>query len=107
MHTYTHTLTYTYKQTFFCTASTAFQEVPYIYEDRVSKESFIEALVEMFNKTGEERKEMGKKGREYVLRKYDLNKFAKTWEETMDAFMEKHGSWATRKNYKSWTTKEF
>lgn len=83
------------------------QEVPYIYEDRVSKEDFVEALVKMFNMSAEERKEMGKKGREYVLKKYDLSKFAKQWEETMDAFIEKHGAWANRKNYTRWTTKEF
>lgn len=83
------------------------QEVPYIYEDRVSGEDFINALVEMYNKTSEERKEMGKKGREYVLKKYDLNKFAKQWEETMNAFIEKHGSWQNRKNYTRWTVKEY
>ena len=83
------------------------QEVPYIYEDRVSKESFIEALIEMFNKTPEERKEIGKKAREYVLKKYDLKKFAEAWEKTMDTFLEKNGSWVTRKNYIRWTVKEF
>jgi glycosyltransferase involved in cell wall biosynthesis len=83
------------------------QEVPYIYEDRVAKEDFIEALLKMHNMTREERKEMGKKAREYVLKKYDLNKFAKSWEEVMDKFIEKHGSWETRKNYIRWTVKEF
>lgn len=83
------------------------QEVPYIYEDRISKEDFINALIEMHNKTPEERKEIGKKAREYVLKKYDLTKFAAQWEATMDAFIEKHGSWQTRKNYTRWAIKEF
>jgi len=83
------------------------QEVPYIYEDRVSKEDFINALLEMYKKSSEERKEMGKKARNYVLEKYDYKKFAKAWEEVMDKFIEKNGSWETRKNYSKWSIKEF
>lgn len=83
------------------------QEVPYIYEDRTSKEDFIAALEKMFNMSREEREEMGKKGREFVLKKYDLNKFAKSWEEVMDRFIETNGSWENRKNYTRWTVKEF
>lgn len=83
------------------------QDVPYIYEDRVSKEGFINALVKMYNMSREERKELGRKGREYVLQKYDLKKFSAEWEKTMDEFLEKHGSWANRKNYTRWTSKEY
>jgi glycosyltransferase involved in cell wall biosynthesis len=83
------------------------QDVPYIYEDRVSKEDFIDALVKMHNMTREERKELGRKGRQHMINKYDLSKFAKTWEETMDRFVEKHGSWENRKNYTRWISKEF
>lgn len=83
------------------------QEVPYIYEDRVAKEDFIAALEKMFNTPKEEREKMGKMAREYVLQKYNLEKFAKTWEETMDRFLEKNGSWENRKNYSRWTLKEF
>jgi len=83
------------------------QEVPYIYEDRVSKEDFIDAMVKMHNMTKEEREEMGKKARNFVLKKYDLEHFAKAWEQTMDKFIEDHGSWQERKNYNHWTLKEF
>ena len=83
------------------------QEVPYIYEDRVAKEDFINALIKMHNMTWEERKEMGKKARQYVLKKYDLKLFAQQWEKVMDDFIEKNGSWENRKNYSRWTVKEF
>lgn len=82
-------------------------DVPYIYEDRVSKEDFIDALVKMHEMSKEQREEMGKKAREYVLKKYNLDVFAKAWEEIMDNFTEKHGSWQERKNYSSWTVKEY
>jgi glycosyltransferase involved in cell wall biosynthesis len=83
------------------------QEVPYIYEDRVSKEDFIDALVKMHEMGSAKREELGKKAREYVLKKYDLEKFQKAWEEIMDKFIEKNGSWENRKNYSRWTVKEF
>lgn len=84
------------------------QDVPYIYEDRVSKEDFIAALVKMHNMTREERKELGRMGRQHMINKYDITKFAAQWEKVMDEFCDKHGSWENRKNYNSrWISKEF
>jgi glycosyltransferase involved in cell wall biosynthesis len=83
------------------------QEVPYIYEDRVNKDEFIAALVQMHNKSPEERKAMGKIGRGHILDKYSLAKYAEAWEGILDRFVEKHGSWDTRKGYNGVTAKEF
>lgn len=83
------------------------QEVPYIYEDRVSKEDFIDALMKIHFLAPERREEMGLRGRQHMINKYDLSKFAAKWEETMDRFIEKHGSWDNRKNYTRWTSKEY
>ena len=55
------------------------QDVPYIYEDRVSKEDFINALLKMYNMSREERKALGKKGREYVIKNYKFENFNKNW----------------------------
>ena len=82
------------------------QEVPWIYEDRVSKEDFISALKKMLSMTKEERAEMGRKGREYILKDYSMDNYKKQWVEIMDNLIEKHGSWETRKNYKSWELTE-
>ena len=78
------------------------QDVPWIYEDRISKEDFISALRKIFNMSQEEREEKSKKGREYMLRDYSMENYKKQWIEIMDNFIEKNGSWNTRKNYKSW-----
>lgn len=83
------------------------QEVPYIYEDRVSKEDFIAALEKMHNMSPVERKTLGENGRQHILDKYDLSKFSAAWIDVMDKFIEKHGSWETRKNYNPLTVKEF
>lgn len=77
------------------------QEVPYIYEDRISKEDFINALEEMYNMSKEEREELGKKGREHVLKNYGFDDYVNQWIDIMEGVHERHGSWETRK-YKSW-----
>ena len=82
------------------------QQVPYIYEDRVSKEDFISALHEIYNMSKEERKELGKKGIEHVRKNYNFEDFQTKWVELMDGIYERHGSWDSRKGYKSWGIKE-
>jgi glycosyltransferase involved in cell wall biosynthesis len=82
------------------------QQVPYIYEDRISKEDFVAALNKMHAMTKEERKELGQKGREHVVKNYNFENFNKTWVDTMTSIHDKHGSWDTRKNYKPWSITE-
>ena len=78
------------------------QEVPYIYEDRVNGKEVADALEKMYNMSKEEREELGKKGREHVMKNYNFDSFEKTWQEFMLDINKKHGSWETRKGYKSW-----
>ena len=82
------------------------QQVPYIYEDRISKEDFIDALTKMYNLTPSERKLLGIKGRQHVAVNYGFEKFNKTWVKLVDSIIEKYGSWETRKGYQSWDLKE-
>lgn len=77
------------------------QQVPYIYEDRISKEDFINALVEMYNKTPEELAELGKLGRQHVEANYNFENFNQQWVDLMTSTHEKYGSWSTRKNNKT------
>ena len=83
------------------------QDVPYIYEDRVSKEDFIAALESIHNMTREQRKELGRKGRANVEKNFNFEQFGKTWDRIMTDFHTKFGSWENRKNYKSWQLKEY
>ena len=78
------------------------QEVPFIYEDRVCKEDVVNAMLDLFNKTKQEREEIGKKGREHVLKSHQLKDYAGAWYQTMNEVIETNGSWENRKNYKSW-----
>jgi len=82
------------------------QEVPYIYEDRISKEDFIAALHKIYNMSEEERGELGKKGAEHVRKNYNFETFRSRWIELMGDIHERYGSWSTRKGYKAWEIKE-
>ena len=73
------------------------QEVPYIYEDRINKDQFFSALNKMMALGYEGRREMGAKGREYVMKNYNFDNFNKDWVETMLKIHEDLGSWETRK----------
>ena len=78
------------------------QEVPWIYEDRLDGKDVTDALVKFYNMNKQERDEMGKKGRAYVLKEYSKSKYAGNWYKLFKKVIEEHGSWETRKGYKSW-----
>jgi len=82
------------------------QEVPYICEDRVSKEDFVNALLKIYNMSKKERAALGKAGREYVMKDYNFQNFCDRWDEIFTDIHEKYGSWENRKNYQSWSLME-
>ena len=82
------------------------QSVPWIYEDRISKKDFIDAMLKIYNMSVEKREELGRLGREHVLKNYGFENYGKKWDEVMTYVHEKHGSWQNRKNYKSWNFSE-
>tara|TARA_R100001082_G_scaffold28146_1_gene14134 strand:+ start:246 stop:1511 length:1266 start_codon:yes stop_codon:yes gene_type:complete len=75
------------------------QDVPYIYEDRTSKEQFFSALSKIYNMTHEDRRKMGLKGRQHVLQNYNFDNFKKQWTELMEKIINENGSWQSRQNY--------
>lgn len=82
------------------------QQVPYIYEDRISKEQLHSALDKMYALSKEERYEMGTNGAKHVQQNYNFKDFGEKWVNLMSKVYEEHGSWETRKNYNGITFKE-
>ena len=72
------------------------QSVPYIYEDRVSKDHFKSALSNMYDLGVDARLEMGIKGAQHVQKNYNFNDFSQKWVDLMLEVHEKEGSWDTR-----------
>ena len=82
------------------------QDIPYIYEDRLNKEEFIDALTTMLETSEEDRDKMGEAGREHVMKNYNFEDFTKKWPELLEDIHNRYGSWETRKGYKTWTFEE-
>jgi glycosyltransferase involved in cell wall biosynthesis len=82
------------------------QDIPYIYEDRLNKEEFIDALTTMLEMSEEDRDKMGAEGREHVMKNYNFEDFTKRWPELLEDIHNRYGSWETRKGYKTWTFEE-
>lgn len=78
------------------------QEIPWIYEDRVSEESVVDAMYKIYTMSKEERAELGAKGRAHVLKNYNFDQYTERWETLMLDIHERMGSWENRKGYKSW-----
>lgn len=83
------------------------QDVPYIYEDRVSNEDVVNAMLKIHNMTREERKALGMKAVEFVNKNFSFEQFGASWDRILKDVHERHGSWETRKGYTAWTVKEF
>jgi len=75
------------------------QNVPYIYEDRLSKKQVISALHKMYLSGPEERGRLGEIGRKHVMENYNFEKLKKRWVQIMLDIHEKNGSWETRNGY--------
>ena len=82
------------------------QEIPYIYEDRINEDDFVDALEQIYNMTREERRALGAKGRKHVLDNYSFEGYTKNWDDLFQRIHEEHGSWETRKGYNTWTLEE-
>jgi len=82
------------------------QLVPYVMEDRISKEDFIKALKKIYDASKEEREEMGRLGREHVLKNFNFDNFNESWVKLLLDVHEKYGSWENRKNHKNWRCEE-
>jgi len=77
-------------------------QVPYIYEDRISKEDFLKVMKKALKCSKKAYQSMSNGGLKHVEENYSFEDFENKWVETMDKIVEKHGSWETRKNYDRW-----
>jgi len=78
------------------------QQIPYIYEDRISKEDFLAAMHKVMNLTDEEKNKMIQGGLDHVSQNYSLEKFVSSWSTVLEGVHSRYGSWDTRKGYTGW-----
>ena len=78
------------------------QETPYIFEDRISEQQFIDAMEEFMGFSREKRKHLGKLGKKHITQNYNFDKFESQWVDLMHGLVEKNGSFRKRKLKKNW-----
>ena len=79
------------------------QQVPFIHEDKVSKEDFIAALKKIYNMSKKELEALGKKGREHVNKNYNTIDYINKWDKLLTQVHKNGGSWGNRKGFKTWS----
>lgn len=85
------------------------QQVPYIYEDLVCKEDFVNGLMKLYKlwkKDPVKYAKIGENGRKHVLKNMNKEDFDRKWVEVMLDLHERCGSWETRKGYIPWEMKK-
>tara|TARA_R100000808_G_scaffold24665_1_gene57469 strand:- start:11055 stop:12305 length:1251 start_codon:yes stop_codon:yes gene_type:complete len=83
------------------------QDVPYIYEDRISKEDFLSALTQMYHMKDTEREKLGKECAEWASTNFSFDKFVQSWDELLTRIHEEQGSWDSRSGYTGYEMKVF
>ena len=78
------------------------QDVPYIYEDRLNGEQVIAAMVEMFNKSKEERDALGLAGQAHIEKNYNFGTLSNKWPTLLEEVHKEMGSWESRSGYQRW-----
>ena len=82
------------------------QNIPYIYEDRLNKEQFLESLENFYNMSKDLRASVGSKGRAHVLKNYNFADYQEGWDKIIKDAHDKYGSWQDRKGYETWRQEE-
>ena len=82
------------------------QEIPYIYEDRLSEELVVDALLKIYSLSKEERAKLGDAGRAHVEKNYNFENYIKQWDDLLTKTYNERGSWSERKKYNSWKLEE-
>ena len=83
------------------------QHVPYIYEDRLSKEDFLEGLTKLYEMDDDKRKALGLEARKWSQDMFGFEKFAKTWDDLFTKIYNEKGSWKNRKGFSPYEVRTF
>jgi len=83
------------------------QQVPFIYEDRINKDDFINALVKLYEMTPKERNALGAAGREWTQKQFNFDNFIQQWDDLFTKVHEEKGSWETRTGYQAYEMRTF
>lgn len=65
------------------------QNVPYIYEDMVSNETYAKGLMKLYEMGSEGRKSVGLRAREYAMNEFSMERLVSEWDRTLTETIER------------------
>jgi len=83
------------------------QQVPFIYEDRLNKEDFLEALNKLYEMGPEKRGALGAAGCKWVQKQFNFEDYVQKWDDLFANVYETKGSWDTRVDYPLYDVRVF
>ena len=83
------------------------QDVPYIYEDRLSKDDFLAAMMQMYEMKPEDRQSLSKECAEWAQTAFSFDNFVKSWDDLFTRLHDEQGSWDTRTGYTPYEMRTF
>jgi len=63
------------------------QQIPYIYSDHVSHQQVVDAMKQMYDLSRSQRKELGKRARDNVTKRYDMNNMVAQWDRAIEKYV--------------------
>ena len=85
-----------------CKSLVGSQNVPYIYEDYAKTESICNAILKLYEMSSEDRDNLGKKARDYVLSEFNIKSTIDAWDSS---FEDVHNNW--REKYERWAVSSY
>lgn len=64
------------------------QQIPYIYDDRVSNHQVCDALTKIYHMPRHEREALGTKAREWTLKAFSMKKLIKDWDQAFQFYVD-------------------
>ena len=75
------------------------QEVPYIYEDRLNEDDFVNALKEIYDLSEEDRLQLRTDCAAWARDRFNFDNFVESWDNLFTKIYEEKGSWETRQGH--------
>tara|TARA_R100000664_G_scaffold21211_1_gene30507 strand:- start:84 stop:650 length:567 start_codon:yes stop_codon:yes gene_type:complete len=75
------------------------QEVPYIYEDRLNEDDFVNALKEIYDLSEDDRKQLRADCADWARERFGFDNFVEAWDNLFTKIYDEKGSWETRQGH--------
>ena len=83
------------------------QDVPFIYEDRLSREDFLDAMMKMYQMDEAEYTTLSADCHTWATTNFSFDKFITSWDELFTQIVEEKGSWDDRTGYQAYEMRVF